>query len=119
MALKRAVEISLGTIDSLLRAGVLGNGFRAFADSVLGQFTGKQEPHRGLDFPARDGRPLVVVGQARSFGCDTFENIVDEAVHDAHRLGGYSRVGVDLLQHLVDVDGVALLPPPLLLLVGL
>lgn len=41
VALKRAVEISLGTIDSLLGAGVLGNGLCAFADSVLGQFAGK------------------------------------------------------------------------------
>ena len=33
-----------------------------------------------------------------------------------HGLGGDSSVRVDLLQHLVDVDGVGLLPSQLLLL---
>ena len=47
---------------------------------------------------------------------ETFKDIIDEGVHDAHGLGGDSGVGVDLLQHLVDVDGVGLLPLALLLL---
>ena len=87
---------------------------------MLGQLSGQQQAHSGLDLPARDGGALVVVGQTAGFGGDTLEDVVDEAVHDAHGLAGDSGVGVDLLQHLVDVDSVALLPAlPLALLVGL
>ncbi|CAH2017153.1 unnamed protein product [Acanthoscelides obtectus] len=40
--------------------------------------------------------------QSGSFRSDTFENIVDEAVHDAHRFAGYTRIGMYLLQYFVD-----------------
>ena len=104
----------------LLGAGVLGDGLGTFRDGVFGQFTGEEEPGGGLDLPGGDGGPLVVVSQTGSLGGDTFEDIVDERVHDAHGLGGDTSVGVDLLQDLVDVDGVGLLPlVPLLLLVAL
>ena len=86
---------------------------------MLGQLSGEEEPHRGLDLPGGDGGPLVVVGQTASLGGDTLEQIVDKGVHDGHGLGGDTSVGVDLLQHLVDVDGVGLLPLGLLLLVSL
>ena len=104
----------------LLGAGVLGDGLGALRDGVLGQFTGEEEPDGGLDLPGGDGGPLVVVGQAGRFGGDTFEDIVDEGVHDAHGLGRDSGVGVDLLQHLVDVDGVGFFPflGPLLVVLG-
>ena len=52
---------------------------------------------------------LVVVGQTTGFACDAFEDIVDERVHDGHGLGGDTGVGVDLLEHTVDVDGVGFL----------
>ena len=84
---------------------------------MFGQFTGEEKPDGSLDLPGGDGGPLVVVGQARSFSSDTFEDIVDEGVHDAHGLGGDTGVGVDLLQHLVDIDIVGLLPFAVLLLV--
>lgn len=103
-----------------LGAGVFGDGLGAFTDGVLGELTGQQEPDRGLDLPGGDGRSLVVVGETRGFGGDAFEDVVHERVHDRHGLAGDTGVGVDLLQHLVDVDGVALLPLMLLLLlVGL
>ena len=86
---------------------------------MLGQFTREEKPDGGLDLPGGDGGPLVVVGQAGSFSSDTFEDIVDEGVHDAHGLGGDTSVGVDLLQHLVDVDSVGFLPFAVLLLVSL
>ena len=72
-----------------------------------------------MDFPASDGRPFVVVSKAGRFSSDAFEDVIDEAVHDGHGFGGDAGVGVDLLQHFVDVDGVAFLPPALLLLVSL
>jgi hypothetical protein len=86
---------------------------------VLGQLSGEEETDSSLDFPGGDGGPLVVVGQTASLGSDTLEQIVDKGVHDGHGLGGDSSVGVDLLQHLVDVDGVGFLPLLLFLLVAL
>ena len=96
--------------SNLLGAGVLGDSLGAFRDGVLGQFTGEEEPDSSLDLPGGDGGPLVVVGQTGSLSSDTFEDIVDEGVHDAHGLGGDTSVGVNLLQHLVDVDGVGFFP---------
>ena len=101
----------------LFGAGVLGHGLGAFADGVLGQFTGQQQTDGGLDFPTGDGRTLVVVGQTAGFRGDTFEQIVDETVHDAHRLGRNAGVGMYLFQHFVNVDGVRFLPLRLAFLV--
>ena len=95
--------------NNLLGAGVLGDGLGTFRDGVFGQFSGEEEPDGGLDFPGGDGGPLVVVGQFGSLGSDTLEEIVDERVHDAHGLGGDTGIGVHLLQHLVDVDGIRFL----------
>jgi len=85
---------------------------------VLGKLTGQQEADGGLDFPGGDGGPPVVVGETAGLGGDALEDVVDEGVHDGHGLGGDAGVGVHLLQHLVDVDGVRFPPPPPLLLVS-
>ena len=104
----------------LLAAGVLGHGLGSLRDSVLGQLTGEEEPHGGLDLPGGDGGPLVVVGEPGGLGGDALEDVVDEGVHDGHGLGGDTGVGVHLLEDLVDVDGIGLLPLALpLLLVAL
>ena len=93
----------------LLGGGVFGYSLGSFRDGVFGQFSWKEKPDSGLDFPGGDGGPLVVVGQTASLGSDTLEQIVDKGVHDGHGLGGDTSVRMDLLQHLVDVDGVGLL----------
>ena len=85
---------------------------------MLGELTGKEEPDSSLDFPGGDGGPLVVVGQTGSLSGDPLEDVVDERVHDGHSLGGDTSVGVDLLQHLVDVDGIGFLSLLLLFLVA-
>ena len=87
---------------------------------MFGQFTGQQKPDGSLDLPGGDGGSLVVVSKTGSFSSDTFEDIVDEGVHDAHGLGGDTSVGVNLLQHLVDVDSVGFFPflGPLLVVLG-
>ena len=103
-------------VNDLLGAGVLGDGLGALRDGVLGELTGEEEPDRGLDLARGDGGPLVVVSQTRGLSGDPLEEIIDKRVHDAHGLGGDTGVGVDLLQHLVDVDSVGLLPLLLLLL---
>ena len=106
--------------NCLLGAGVLGDSLGALRDGVLGELTREEEPDSGLDLARGDGGPLVVVSQTASLSSDSLKEIVDERVHDAHGLGGDTSVGVNLLQDLVDVDGVGLLPlVPLLLLVAL
>ena len=102
----------------LLGAGVLGHGLGSLGDGVLGQLAGQQQTHGGLDLSGGDGAPPVVVGQTGSLGGDALEDVVDEGVHDGHGPGADAGVGVHLLQHLVDVDGVGLPPPPFLLLLA-
>ena len=85
---------------------------------MLSQFTGEEQTDCGLDLPAGDGGATVVVCQTRCLGGDTLEDVVHEGVHDGHGLGGDTSVGVHLLQHFVDVDGVRLPPPPFALLVS-
>ena len=102
--------------NNLLGAGVLGDSLGALRDGVLGELTREEEPDSSLDLTRGDGGPLVVVSKSAGLSGDSLEQIVDERVHDAHGLGGDSSVRVDLLQHLVDVDGIGLLPSQLLLL---
>ena len=102
----------------LLGAGVLGDGLGSFRDGVLSQLSGEEESDSRLDLPGGDGGPLVVVGQTGGLSGDSFEDVVDERVHDAHGLGRDASVRVDLLQHLVDVDGVGFLSLLLLFLVA-
>ena len=102
---RRLFESAIASKESEdLRRGELGDSLGAFGDGVLGEFTRQDETDRGLDFAGRDRRLLVVSGEARGFGGDLFKNVVDERVHDGHRLGGDTGVRVDLLEHLVDVD---------------
>ena len=54
---------------------VLGDGLRAFRNSVLGQFTRKDETDRGLDLAGRDGALLVVGSKLGSLSSDTLEDI--------------------------------------------
>ena len=80
---------------------------------------GEEQPNGSLNFPGGDGGPLIVVGQTGSFTSDSLKDIVHERVHDRHSLGGNTSVGVDLLQHLVDVDSVGLTPLLPLFLISL
>ena len=106
-------------MKNLLAAGVFGDSLGSLRDGVLGELTGQEEPDSGLDFPGGDGGPLVVVSKTRSFSSNALEDVIDKRVHDAHCLGGYTGVGVDLFQDLVDVDGIRFLTLAVLLLVSL
>ena len=94
--------------NCLLGAGVLGDSLGSLRDGVLGQLSGKDQTDGGLDFPAGDGGTLVVVGKTGSFTGNSLKDVVDERIHDAHSLAGDTSVWMDLLQDLVDVDGVTL-----------
>ena len=111
VAFKKAGCVSYWNWRCLLGAGILGDGLGSLGDSVLGELTGEEEPHSGLDLTGGDGGPLVVVGKTGGLGRNPLEDVVNEGVHDGHGLGGHSSVGVNLLEHLVDVDTVRLLPP--------
>ena len=102
---------------SLLAAGVFGDGFGSFTDSVLGQFSWQQKTDSCLDLPRCDGRSLIVVSETGSLGGNSFKNVVDKAVHDGHCLAGNTSVWVDLSQDFVDVDGIGFPPSPLPFLV--
>ena len=103
---------------ALLGAGVLGDGLGTLADGVLGKLAWQQEADGRLYLAAGDGRSTVVVREATGLGRYALEDVVDEAVHDGHGLAADAGVGVDLLEYLVDVDGVRLPSPPLALLVA-
>ena len=76
---------------------------------MLGQLTGKGEADSGLDLSGRQGGLLVVAGQAGGLAGKALEDVVDERVQDGHSALADAGVGVDLLQHLVDVGRVGLL----------
>ena len=103
--------------STLLGLGVLGDSLGALRHCVLGQFTGQEKPDCGLDLSGGDGAAPVVVGQTGGLCGDALKDVIHEGVHDRHGLGADASVRVDLLQHLVDVDGVALPPPPPALLI--
>nr|GMC47678.1 hypothetical protein Iba_chr01aCG13650 [Ipomoea batatas] len=73
-------------------------------DGVLGQLSWEDKSHGGLNLTGSDGRLLVVPSQTRGLLGELLEDVVDEAVHDAHGLAGDTDVGMNLLQHLEDVD---------------
>ena len=85
---------------------------------MLGQFTGQEEADSSLDLPTGDGGAIVVVGETGSLTGDALEQIVDEAVHDAHGLAGNTSVRVDLFHDFVNVDAVAFSPLSLSFLVS-
>ena len=94
---------------------VLGNSLGTLRHSVLGQLSREEETDSGLDFARSNGGLLVVTSKTTRLLGNTLEDILDEGVHDLHSLLGDTGIGVDLLQHTVDVGGVraivALLPP--------
>ena len=91
-------------MNHLLGGGVLGDSLGALGHGVLGQLTGEEQTDGGLDLPRGNGGPLVVVSQTAGLGGDALEDVVHERVHDGHSLAGYTSVGMNLFQDLVDVE---------------
>ena len=75
---------------------------------MLGEFSGKEKSHGSLDLSGGQSGLLAVAGQTRSLKSQALEDIVDEGVQDGHASLGDASVGVNLLQHLVDVRSVGL-----------
>ena len=96
-------------LENLLAAGVLGDSLGSLRNGVLGKLTRKDQTAGSMDGPRRDCLLLVVGRETRSFTSDTLKEIVDERVHDGHGLLGDTNIGVNLLQHFVDVRSISLL----------
>ena len=73
---------------------------------MLGELTGEEQADGRLDLAGREGALLVVAGQAGGLEGEALEDVVDERVQDGHAALGDARVGVHLLEHLVDVGAV-------------
>merc|ERR1719370_2696850 len=100
----------------LLGASVLCDSLGALRYCMLGQLSRKKKADSSLDLSGGDGRPLVVVCQLASLCSDPLEQVIDKRVHDRHGLRRDPSVWMNLLQDLVDVDGVRFLPLAFLLL---
>ncbi len=119
MALIRAFSCCSADRACLLGAGVLGHSLGSLGHGVLSELSGEEKTDGSLDLPGGNRRSLVVVSETAGLGGDALEDVVHERVHDGHGLGGDAGVGVDLLEDLVDVDGVRLLALVAALLVAL
>jgi hypothetical protein len=93
-------------ITHLSGGGELGDSLGALGDGVLGELTGEEEADGSLDLAGREGALLVVAREAGSLEGESLKDVVDERVEDGHASLGDASVGVDLLQHSVDVGGV-------------
>ena len=71
---------------------------------MLRELSREEESDGGLNLSGRQSLLLVVSDELDGFLSDTIEDIVDEGVHDSHRLLADASVGVNLLQDLEDVD---------------
>ena len=61
-----------------------------------------------MNLSRSDGRLLVISRQLRGFHRDLLEDVVNERVHDRHRLRGDPGIRMHLLQDFVDVDLIRL-----------
>ena len=75
---------------------------------MLRQFTGQQKSNGRLDLARADSASLVVVGETRGLACNSLEDIIHKGIHNAHGLARDASIGMNLSEHLVDVDRVAL-----------
>ena len=70
--------------------------------------TRQNQADRRLDLARAECALLVVAHELASLIGNLVEDVCDEGVHDAHALGLNASIWMNLLEHLVDVDGVAL-----------
>ena len=78
--------------------------FSAFRDSMLCEFSWKDEFARRLDVASRHGLLLSVFAKASRFRSNLLEGIVHKGIQDCHSFLGDTNLRMDLLQNFVDVD---------------
>lgn len=85
----------------------LAHSSGSFSDGVLCEVTWEDELDSGLDVAAGDGVLVLVSVELGGLKSDSLEQVSHERVHDAHGSLGDSDFVVDVLEHSVDVDTVA------------
>ena len=75
---------------------------------MLGELTGKDQADGRLNVAARQSRALVHLAELAGLSGNTLEGIADEVVHNRHALLRDARLGVHLLEDLVDATLVGL-----------
>jgi len=75
---------------------------------MLRQLSRQHQSHSCLDFSAGQGALAAVTHQTTGLTRHPVKYVVDEAIHNTHRVLGNASVRVHLLQHLVDVEGKGL-----------
>lgn len=93
-------------VNYLFSTFVLGNSLGGLRNSVLSEFSGEDKTDSSLDFFGGDGGTLVVSSELGSFTSNTFEDIIDERVHDTHSLLGDVNIRVALTEDLENVARV-------------
>jgi hypothetical protein len=89
-----------------LRRGEFGHGLGSFTNGMLGQFPGKHQPNRRLDFTTGKGCLFVIRSKLSSFSSNAIKDVLNERVHDAHALFADTGIGMDLFEDLVNVTGI-------------
>lgn len=98
--------VILKEVNYLFSTFVLGNSLGGFRNSVLSEFSWEDKTDSSLDFFGSDGGALVVSSELGSFTSNTFEDIINERVHDTHSLLGNVNIGVALTEDLENVARV-------------
>ena len=76
---------------------------------MLSELTWEEELDSRLDRSGRHGSSSGDSDETGGFGAKSVEGVVHEGVHDVHGSSGDSNIWVDLLEDLVDVEGVGLI----------
>jgi len=95
-----------GNLD--LGGNVFVDGLVALVAGVATQLTGEDQDNGSLDLASAERLLLGVPDKTHGLSADAVEDIVDERVHDVHRLLRDTGFGMHLTKHLVDVQGEGL-----------
>ena len=79
---------------------------------MLSELTWEEELDSRLDRSGRHGSSSGDSDETGGFRAKSVEGVVHEGVHDVHGSSGDSDIWVDLLEDLVDVEGVGLISSP-------
>ena len=96
------------TIINRIASRVYGYGLSSFWDSMPSEFSRTDKLDSRLNCSVGKSSSLVESNYLWSFRSNSIEDIVNEGVHDVHGLLGYSHIRVNLLEHLVDINGEGL-----------
>jgi len=95
-------------VGRILGRGELGDSLGSLGYGMFGELSREHKTHSRLNFSRGKSSLLVVGAELSGLTGDTLEDVIDEGIHDGHSLLADPGVGVDLLEHLVDVGGVRL-----------